>query len=110
MTEPLFDKDGRISDDCTFEQLASYIYFTETHTNMDKNKISQNFIGEYGGTEYFLLFEKKGTNALTKSFLATLKSNLKHRVIYADKCLVDIDSLEGLNIEFKQIPYEVKIY
>ena len=47
---------------------------------------------------------------LGKSFLKKLRKNDVVKVVYADKCLLDNDTLERYNIVFKQIPYEVKVY
>ncbi len=110
LDKPLFDENGQINEDCTFEQLATYVYFTETNTNIDKNKISNEFIGEYNETEYYLLFNGKGKNVLDRNFLKKINKNEKKKVIYADKCLIDSRTLEKNKIVFKQIPYEVKVY
>ncbi len=53
--------------------MASYIYFTEMLTNIDKKKIKGNFIGEHNGTEYFLLFKQKEGNILNRSALKGIK-------------------------------------
>lgn len=108
--KPLFDEDGQIDEECSFEQLAAYIYFTETNTNIDKNMIDKNFIGEYNNIEYYLLFKEKGNNVLNKEFLTKMNKTSKSRIIYADKCLIDDKTLEKHRLKFKQIPYEVKIY
>ena len=108
--KPLFGENGQIDKDCTFEQLATYIYFTETKTNINKNAISKEFIGEHNDTEYYLLFNDIGKNILDRDFLKNIKNNGKTKIIYADKCLVDERILEKNKILFKQIPYEVKIY
>ena len=110
LDKPLFNEDGKIDDDCTFEQLATYVYFTETNTNLDKKSISGHLIGEYNETEYHLLFQEKGKNVLTKEFLKKLNKNTKQKVIYADKCLIDAQTMQKNKILFKQIPYEVKVY
>ena len=110
LDKPLFNEDGQIEEDCSFEQLATYIYFTETNTNLDKKIISKNSIGEYNETEYYLLFKEKGKNILNKDFLKKITKNNKKKIIYADKCLIDEKTLERYNIQFKQIPYEVKVY
>ncbi|MGC8675870.1 site-specific DNA-methyltransferase [Fervidicoccus sp.] len=110
LDKPLFNEDGQIEQECTFEQLATYIYFTETNTNIDKKEISGNFIGDYDETEYYLIFKEKGKNILSKGFLEKLKKDNKKKVIYADKCLIDERTLEKYKIQFKQIPYEVKVY
>ena len=110
LDKPLFDENGQINKDCTFEQLANYIYFTETNTNIDRNKVSKEFIGEHNENEYYLLFDGMGKNVLDRDFLKKLEKNGKRKVIYADKCLVDDRTLEKNKIQFKQIPYEVKVY
>ena len=110
LDKQLFNEDGQIEEECSFEQLATYIYFTETNTNLDKKAIKKHFIGEYNEIEYYLLFKEKGKNILNKDFLKKLGKDKKKRVIYADKCLIDDKTLERHNIQFKQIPYEVKIY
>jgi len=110
LDKPLFDSDGQIDEECSFEQLAQYIYFTETQTNLDKKQVSGNLIGEYADTEYYLIFDEKGTNVLNKIFLKKLRLGKGKKVVYADKCLIDEEYLEKRNIMFKQIPYEVKVY
>jgi adenine-specific DNA-methyltransferase len=110
LDKPLFDENGQIDEECTFEQLATYIFFTETNTNLDKKTISDNSIGEYNEVEYYLLFKEKGKNILNKDFLKKISRNSKKKVVYADKCLMDEKTLNKHNILFKQIPYEVKVY
>lgn len=107
--EPLFDKDGKIDINCSFEDLASYVYFTETKTILDKNKISKNFIGTNDDIEYYLIFKEIGQNILNKDFLSKLdKDRLK--IIYADNCTIADDTLEQYHVIFKQIPYEVRLF
>ena len=110
LDKPLFDEEGKIYEECTFEQLASYVYFTETQTNLEKNKIQNNLVGTYNDTFYYLLFKGIGKNILNKEFLKKLKKDAYKKVIYADKCLIDETTLKKYNVQFKQIPYEVKIY
>jgi len=110
LDKPLFNEEGQIEEECEFEQLATYIYFTETNTNLDKKMINKHFIGEYNEIEYYLLFKEKGKNILNKDFLKKVSKDKKNKVIYADKCLIDDKILERHNIQFKQIPYEVKVY
>ncbi len=110
LDKPLFNEEGQIEEECSFEQLATYIYFTETQTNIDKKKIEKNLIGDYNDISYYLLFKEKGKNILNKLFLTKLKKDKQKKVIYADKCLIDDGTLGKYNIQFKQIPYEVKVY
>lgn len=110
LTKPLFDEDGQIEKECDFNQFAIYIYFTETQTNIDKSKIDKNFIGEHNEIKYYLIYKEKNNNFLNKTFLRKMKKDGKKKVVYADKCMIDNDLLAEYNIEFKQIPYEVKVY
>jgi len=110
LDKPLFDENGQIEEECSFEQLATYIYFTETQTNLDKKQIDNNLIGEYKEIDYYLIFKEKDKNVLNKAFLKKVKKNDNKKVIYADRCMIDEDTLEKHNIKFKQIPYEVKVY
>ena len=110
LDKPLFNEEGQIEESCDFDQFATYIYFTETQTNIDKKQVSGNFIGEYNETDYYLIYKEKWKNVLNKTFLKKVKKNNNKKVIYADKCLIDEDILKKHNIQFKQIPYEVKVY
>jgi len=108
--KPLFDKDGMIDKEMKFNDLASYVYFTETYTNLDKSKIKGNYLGDYGSCHYFLLFNSIGKNVLSRKFLKEVKNKDGKKIIYADKCLLDDDVLEKHQIIFKQIPYQIKVY
>lgn len=110
LDDTLFDELGHINGNCTFNQLAQYIYFTETQNNLEEKDIKGNSIGSSGDTDYYLIFTKKDVNVLNKAFLKKLPKDNKKKVIYADKCLVDDETLEEYGIQFKQIPYEVKVY
>jgi adenine-specific DNA-methyltransferase len=103
----LFDKNGSIDTSCTYEDLASYIFFTETKMVLDKKMIKDNLISEHLGIRYFLIFRGVGKNTLTSSWLKRLDSK-QMNVVYADNCTVPEDDLERFNTIFKQIPYEVR--
>lgn len=110
LDKPLFNEHGNIDGTCDFNQFATYIYFTETQTNIDKKKIKGNFVGDYNNVDYYLIYKGKNKNVLDKSFLKKIKKSDNKKVIYADWCSIDDDILKKYNIEFKQIPYEVKVY
>ena len=109
LERPLFNSNGQINEECTYIELASYIYFTETQTNIDKQVIRDPFIGESKDSVYYLIYKSKGKNDLTRSFISKIKLD-KNVIIYADRCLVDEDELKEKGITFKQIPYEIKVY
>lgn len=106
----LFNSDRTINEEVTFVDLANYIYFTETQTNLDKKQISGNFIGQHSEKDFYLLFKEKGKNTLENSFLKNIVKNNHKKIIYADFCTIDDDILKKYNIIFKQIPYEVRVY
>ncbi len=110
LTKPLFSAEGQVDESCDFNQLATYIFFTETQTNLNSKIIKGSAIGSYAGTDYYLLFKERGRNILDHSFINKLAPSSNRKVIYADQCLVDELTLQKYNILFKQIPYEIKIY
>ena len=107
LDKSLFDENGKINPDCTFEELASYIYFTETKTILDTKNINKTLLGNFNDTEYYLIFNGIGKNNLDRKFLTNLDQD-KNKVIYADKCTLDNSTLEKHHTVFKQIPYEVR--
>jgi adenine-specific DNA-methyltransferase len=107
LDKKLFNADGRINPECTFEELASYLYFTETKTILDTKKISKTLLDTHNETQIHLMFDGVGKNNLDRKFLTALDKN-KDKIIYADKCTLDDSTLEKYKTVFKQIPYEVK--
>jgi len=109
LAKPLFNEKEQINEACSYNELASYIYFTETQTNIDKKKVKDPFVGESRGISYYLIYTGKDKNDLTRSTLSKLKIT-GQAVVYADRCLVDEETLKAKGIIFKQIPYEIKVY
>jgi adenine specific DNA methylase Mod len=106
----LFTASQAINPEVKFNDLARYIFFTETNEHGDEKAIKGNFIGESNGTDYYLIFDPSKKCAIDTSFLNKMKKSDSRKVVYADKCLLDGDDLSKYNITFKQIPYEVKVY
>jgi len=109
LDKKLFSPDGMINELCTFKELALYIYFTETNTILDPNKINKTLIGIHNEMEFHLLFNGVGKNILDTKFLNSLNKK-KEKIIYADKCTVSDDVLEQHKTIFKQIPYEIRVF
>jgi len=110
LDKPLFNEYGQIEESCDFNQFATYIYFTETQRNIDKKEIDGTFIGEDNSTEYYLIYKEPKLNVLDKNFIEKLRKTEGKKVVYADRCMLDDETLAQYRIVFKQIPYEVKIY
>ena len=109
LAKPLFNEKGQINEACSYDELASYIYFTETQTNFNKKIVKAPFVGESQGVSYYLIYTGKNKNDLTRSMLLKIKIK-SPAVIYADRCLVDEEDLKKKGVVFKQIPYEIKVY
>jgi len=108
LDNPLFNENGQIDKSCNYKQLANYIYFVETNTNIDKKKMKSIFIGDYQDIEYYLIFKTRNHNILHGESLKLLNKNNKKKVIYADQCLLSDEFMEKNSIIFKQIPYEIE--
>lgn len=106
----LYDTSGFVNPQARYEDMAAYVYFTETKKYLDLPSIKNPFIGSQGSTNYFLFFEGKGNNILDEKTLKKTEGYKGKKVIYADKCLIDDEHLLELGITFKQIPYELKKY
>ena len=106
----LYDYSGYVNPDAKYEDMAAYVYFTETQTYLDLAKIKNPHIGSLGSTHYFLFFKGQGDNILDEETLKKTDGVKGSKVIYADKCLIDDEALAKKGITFKQIPYELKKY
>ena len=110
LSDPLFNANGTITEEVSYNTFAQYIYFTETHTNLNIKSIINPKIGEHNEAEYYLIYKKPKENLLDKSFLKNIKKNKVQKVVYADKNILSNEALQEYGIVFKQIPYEVKVY
>ena len=108
--KPLFDKHKQIIGQPSYEDLAGYIYFTETHSTIDWGEASRGdwHVGENDGVHYFIIYD--GKNELGEEFLGIAKRYQGKKVVYADAVMIDDDELERFDIIFKQIPYEIKSF
>lgn len=106
----LYDYSGYVNPNAQYEDMAAYIYFTETKNYLDLPQIKNPYIGTQESTHYFLFFKGKDENILDEKQLKKTEEYKGNKVIYADKCLIDDELLEKRRIIFKQIPYELKKY
>lgn len=105
----LYDYSGYVNPNAQYEDMAAYIYFTETRNYLELSTIKNPYIGSQGSTHYFLFFKGKGNNILDEETLKKAEGK-GTKVIYADKCLIDEETLDKKGVVFKQIPYELKKY
>jgi hypothetical protein len=107
---PLFDKHKQIIGEPSYEDLAGYIYFTETRCTIDWGKASKDdcYAGDSGGTHYFVIYGDK--SELNDGFLKIAKRYQGKKIVYAEAVMMDDDELERFDIMFKQIPYEIRTF
>lgn len=111
----VFDEDGQVRSDISFDHLAAHLWFAETGAPRSIRTKRDAFLGEHRGTGYYLLYNgilgdrsSGGGNVLTKKLLRDLPGFDGPRVIYGEACLLSDDRLRELNITFKQTPYDIK--
>lgn len=111
---PIFDENGHIHSDISFEHLAAHIWFSETHRPYQQNT-SNPLLGIYNGVAYYLLYngilgDKRphGGNVLTSKVFSSLSKHDGPKIIYGESSRLGPERLSKLNITFKQTPYDVK--
>jgi adenine-specific DNA-methyltransferase len=114
--ETIFNEEGQINPVVKFHPLAAHIWFTETHTPLGfKGKQPSPLLGIHNGTAYYLLYNgilgdkaKDGGNVLTGKILASLPPHQGSKVIYGELTTFGSQRLTRENINFKQVPYDIK--
>ena len=114
--EPLFNAEGQVQKEVTYEDLARHVYFTETGQPLsDKFKKKFPLLGIHNGVAVYLLYNgvmkdksRDGGNVLTRALLAELSEHNGAKVIYGNGSLLSENTLRSLGITFKQVPYEIK--
>ena len=113
---PLFDEYGNVFGEVKFADLAKHVYFSETGSPLpDGTDLSTPLIGVSNGRAIYLLFNgilkdrnPKHGNVLTREVLAYLPKYDGPKVVYGTGCRLAPMTLRAEQIDFKQIPYELK--
>jgi adenine-specific DNA-methyltransferase len=97
----------------SFEEVARYIYFTETSQIFDASKVDKatGKIGEWKNTSYYLLYSpnRKEDQALDMGFLKGLKDKNPRKVIYCEKVWVHREDLSQFgDIRPMLVPFNLK--
>lgn len=114
--EPLFTAEGQIRSDVSFAELAEFVWFTETGTGYPQGLKPSPLLGVHQGKAVYLLFNgilkdrgDLGGNVLNNRTLAVLPEHDGQRVVYGARTRFDKAKLSRMNIEFKQLPYELTV-
>jgi len=113
----LFDAQGNIRGEVTFDELARHIYFVETGAPLQKRATGKTpLLGIHQSTAIYLLYNgvlkdksANGGNALTRAVLESLPPHDGPKVIYGTSCRVGPERLRRAGVVFKQIPYAIKV-
>lgn len=117
---PLFDEHGNIAEAVSFADLARHVFFTETGVPLPKQPRKDcPLLGAHENKAVYLLFNgvlgdkrPQGGNVLTHRVLEALPpppDGAGLRVIYAEASRIGGERLKMMGIEFRQLPYEIKV-
>ena len=113
--EPIFNAEGQIREDISFEELAEFIWFLET-TSGFTGDASSPLLGVFEGRAIYLLYNGilkdksiTGGNVLTTPVLDILPEFDGPKVIYAAACRLGKTRMNKLGVQFKQTPYALEI-
>ena len=118
--EPVFEQDGRISPSVRFAPLAAYLWFVETRVPHAVGSFESPLLGVHGETAIVLLYNgilgdrrPQGGNVLTHAVWEDLRSLLPDHtgpwLVYGEASRLQPATRKHLNIEFKQIPYDIRV-
>jgi hypothetical protein len=122
--DALFDETGQIRNTVRFAELARHVYFTETGEPLPKERVSAKtpLLGIHRGKAIYLLYNGilndrsiDGGNALCRSTLQLIEEinatheDVEHTVIYGTSQRISPARLKRGRIDFKQIPYNLRI-
>lgn len=112
----LFDANGQIREEVTYNNLAQHVYFIEAGQPLPPNAKKQfPLLGVHNDTAVYLLYNgvlkdksPQGGNILTRSMLLALPKHDGPKIVYGNGCLLSEEKLRESGILFRQIPYEVR--
>jgi site-specific DNA-methyltransferase (adenine-specific)/adenine-specific DNA-methyltransferase len=107
--EALFDGEGQINGELSFQALARHLYFTEFGEPLPQAPAEgETFIGAFGDRALHLLFKPGQVSLLDRAALKALPSFHGERVVFADGCSVPESALTQAGVRFRQVPYDVR--
>ena len=112
----LFDADGQIRPDVSYDELARHVFFSETGEPLTGAPGQPPLVGLHKESAVYLLFNgvlgderPEGGNLLTRQVLAQLPAHDGPKVIYAEGCTLSPDYLTRHRITFRQTPYQIRV-
>ena len=114
----LFDAEGHIRAEVSFDELARHVFFVETGEPLPtrNGRRRSPLLGVVNGLAVYLLFNGvlkdkslDGGNVLTRAALVALPAHDGPKVIYGTGCRLAPERLRREGITFRQVPYEVRV-
>ncbi len=108
--EPMFNDDKKLNENIAEEEIREYIYYTETKHPLERKRTeaAKYLLDIYHATGYYFYYEKDCLTTLSIDTLNIITEQAEQYVVYADVCTVPKQVLDSRNIEFKQIPRDIK--
>ena len=122
--DALFDETGQIRNTVRFAELARHVYFSETGEPLPKERVSAKtpLLGIHRGKAIYLLYNGilsdrsiNGGNALCRETLQVIEEinagheGVEQTVVYGTSQRLSPARLKRGRIDFKQIPYHLRI-
>lgn len=118
--EPVFEEDGRISPSVRFAPLAAYLWFAETRVPHAVGSFVSPLLGVHGEVAIVLLYNgilgdrrPQGGNVLTHAAWDDIRALLPDHtgpwLVYGEASRLQPATRKHLSIEFKQIPYDIRV-
>ncbi|MBM4047275.1 MAG: site-specific DNA-methyltransferase, partial [Planctomycetes bacterium] len=112
----LFDAEGRICPEISFDALARFVFFRETGAPLPETVRWSPLLGVHHGIAVYLLYNgilrdksPDGGNALTRRTLAELPPHDGPKVIYGTSCRIGTERLRRESVTFRHIPLALRV-
>ena len=108
--ESIFDENNNINKNIPNQEVKKFIYYTETHKDIENIADNSFYIGTNDETAYYIFYDKEKNICLNYELLSQIKIKSDYYVIYADSCTLSSNFLTSNHIIFKKIPRDIQKY
>ena len=105
--ESVFLEDGNLNPEISEEDVKKFIYYTETHKNIEKTK-NESYMGTSDSTAYYIFYEKNVVTVLSYQTIDLIDKKADAYVVYADSCTLAESFMKKNHIIFKKIPRDIQ--
>lgn len=104
--ESILLPDGKINPEIPENDIKRFIYYTETHREIENE--TGPFAGINETTAYYIFYSKNEVSCLSFKTLDQIDKKSDSYVIYADTCTLSKSFMEKNHIIFKKIPRDIQ--